>query len=159
MAVWIKDTPAKGFPFSVLMGRMSQNVSDGYRHNYYLDLTDNKTFCGAFFRDKGFSAEGWADPAYVYGEDGWSLIAGTFNNDTGEITTYKDGVRVTSNIDTNRINALITCTTPTFVLGGWMLNGGSTGYELFEGKMDEAMLFSRCLEPWDIMDMYNMGKN
>lgn len=106
---------------------------------------------------------GWEDDAGtkdVSLTSRWRCIALVYDGGAnGETAVYVDGEgkKISSSIYSGNQNATGTHTTTTCILGGARMQSGGISY-MFNGRIDEFMIFKRAMSRVEIRGIYAMGR-
>ena len=90
----------------------------------------------------------------------WRCIALVYDGGAnGETAVYVDGEgkRISSNLYSGNQNATGTHTTTTCVIGGARMESGGLSY-MFNGRIDEFLVFKRAMSQAEIRGVYEMGR-
>jgi chitodextrinase len=135
LSAWVKPTALNSFYSNVLVKGVSGQRGYGLNFNY-----DRLNFVKVGLGDVAGSV------SFVPGE--WQHAVVTWDQATGQVKFYRNGVLAQTVIHTTPINA------PTdeddLVVGGWLTGGGH-----FNGAIDEVRIYNRAFTDAEVLGMFN----
>jgi len=130
-----------------IYNRGNQNGAIGYNWIYF--TRNNTHLVSLTFQYANGTVQGPYATVNIPYNSQWTYIAVTYNNASGLITFYKNGISV----GTSNVVGFLPVTSVTAYLG--IYQGYTTGSYNFNGTIDEVQIWNRSLTASEISQLYN----